>query len=68
MTPRQFQEMWLQLLWYAMAKTGKGCRRPSLKRDGRGERRKDKLVTTKLSRRLMQRSAGRFSYVKPELA
>ena len=59
-----FREHWVQLLWLAMAKTGRGYRRPSMKRDGRGEdRRKDKLVTTKLQRRLARQSTGRFAVV-----
>lgn len=61
---RKFCELWLQLLWMAMSKTGRGYRRPSMRHSGKGaDRRKDKLITTKLIRRLAQRSAGRFAYV-----
>ena len=50
---RVFRDAWISVLWKAMANTGKGYRRHSLRNTGRGEdRRKDKFGTTKLSRRL----------------
>lgn len=62
---QKFREMWLQLLWIAMSKTGRGYRRPSMRHSGKGnDRRKDKLITTKLVRRLAQQGAGRFAYVQ----
>lgn len=60
----KFREHWIQLLWLAMSKTGRGYRRPSMKHSGIGDdRRKDKLITTKLQRRLARYSTGRFSVV-----
>lgn len=52
-----FRAHWVSWLWYAMSKTGKGYRRPSMKRNGRGERRLDKtgLNGSKVARRLMLR-------------
>lgn len=51
-----FREQWVQMLWIAMARTGKGYRRPSLRHSGKGtDRRKDKLTTTRLQRRLALR-------------
>jgi hypothetical protein len=54
----KFRAMWVSMLWQAMAKTGKGYRRHSLRRTGKGDdRREDKkgFGGDKLSRRLMQR-------------
>lgn len=53
---REFCRVWISKLWQAMAKTGKGYRRPSVKRDGKGERRADKVGTTKTSRSLALRA------------
>ena len=48
-----FRTAWIEVLWKAMAKTGNGYKRHSLRNTGRGDdRRKDKFGTTKLSRRL----------------
>jgi hypothetical protein len=63
-TEAQFREVWVSMLWRAMAKTGKGYRRYTLKNQPpkgasgwRGERRPDKngMMSTKLARRLAQR-------------
>jgi hypothetical protein len=54
----EFRAIWISKLWQAMAKTGKGYRRPSLRHTGKGDdRREDKkgFGGDKLSRRLMQR-------------
>jgi len=53
----EFRGIWISKLWQAMAMTGNGYRRPSLRRTGKGERRPDKagMMATKLARRLMQR-------------
>jgi hypothetical protein len=58
----EFRAYWISMLWKAMAKTGRGYRRFTLKNrppagaaEWRGERRADKEGTTKLSRSLMQR-------------
>jgi hypothetical protein len=58
----EFRGLWIQRLWLAMAKTGKGFKRASVRHTGRldvktGERdcRKDKLASTKLMRRLAQK-------------
>ena len=58
---RSFREAWVALLWQAMAKTGKGYARSTLKNrppagasKWRGERRKDKIGTTKFERRMRQ--------------
>jgi hypothetical protein len=57
---RQFCANWITMLWFAMSKTGKGYRRPSLRNSGKGtNRRVDKLGTymsTKLERRLMKKA------------
>jgi hypothetical protein len=57
---REFCQTWISLLSGAMLKTGKGFRMDSPRRvpprgasQWRGERRADKVGTTKLSRRLM---------------
>lgn len=61
---RKFCEFWLQMLWMAMSKTGRGYRRPSMRHSGVGnDRRKDKFITTKVQRRLAQQGAGRFAVV-----
>ena len=59
MPEKKFREMWLATLWQAMSKTGKGYPHSTLKNrppEGaagwRGERRGDKVGTTKLGRRL----------------
>jgi hypothetical protein len=40
-------KLWIELLWTAMQKTGKGYHRPSLKHTGKGvDRRNDKLKET----------------------
>ena len=40
-------KLWIELLWTAMQKTGKGYHRQSLKRTGKGvDRRNDKLKET----------------------
>jgi hypothetical protein len=62
---RTFRERWISTLWQAMAKTGRGYRRPSAAAMRGDERRKDKPGTSKLSRRLARSStpdlrAGRF--------
>lgn len=56
-----FRELWVSRLWLAMAAKAKGYRMHTLKNrppvgaaKWRGERRKDKVGTTKLSRRLMK--------------
>jgi hypothetical protein len=56
---RKWAAMWVSLLWRAMAKTGNGYHRMTLKNQPpkgaarwRGERRKDKPGTTKLTRAL----------------
>jgi hypothetical protein len=65
MSEQKFREHWLQLLWMAMAKTGRGFRKQSLRHSGKGDdRRKDKLITTKLTRRLARQAPGRFAYVQ----
>lgn len=58
-----FREVWISKLWQAMAKTGRGYRRWTLKNQPpegasrwRGERRADKAGTTKVGRFL-----GRFA-------
>lgn len=57
----EFRGLWIQKLWLAMAKTGKGYRRDSLRHTGgltatgEPDRRKDKIGTSKLQRRLMLR-------------
>jgi hypothetical protein len=58
----EFRGVWISKLWQAMAKTGKGYKRATLKNTPpagaskwRGERRPDKVGTTKVERRLMQR-------------
>lgn len=51
---REFCAVWISKLWQAMGKTGKGYRRPSMKRDGKGERRTDKVGASKVSRKLAQ--------------
>lgn len=58
----EFRAYWISLLWRAMAKTGNGYHRFTLKNRPpqgasrwRGERRADKIGTTKLSRALGQR-------------
>lgn len=58
----EFRAYWISLLWRAMSKLARGYRMHTLKNQPpkgasrwRGERRKDKLGTTKLSRRLMCR-------------
>ena len=58
-----FSARWASMLWHAMATTGNGYHRPSLKRDGLGERRKDKVGLTKQARRYAVRypSIGRRS-------
>lgn len=55
----EFRGLWIQKLWLAMAKTGKGYRRATGRytgkqdpKTGEWDRRKDKLGTTKLTRRL----------------
>jgi hypothetical protein len=57
-----FRLEWVSLLWHAMRKTGNGYPRPTMKNQPpagaagwRGERRADKVGTTKLSRRLALR-------------
>lgn len=57
-----FKDFWVAMLWKAMASVGRGYRRWTLKNlppqgasRWRGERRKDKYGTTKLSRRLLMR-------------
>jgi hypothetical protein len=57
---KEFRAVWIAMLWHAMAKTGKGYRRHTLKNrppagasHWRGERRADKVGTTKLSRRMV---------------
>lgn len=54
-----FRMEWVSLLWRTMQKTGNGYHRPTLKNlpprgaaGWRGERRADKVGTTKLMRRL----------------
>jgi hypothetical protein len=62
-----FRAGWLRLLWLTMAKTAKGYRKDPAGRQARpgaakfyGERRADKISTTKLSRFLAnQRSIAR---------
>ena len=61
MPEQLFREMWISRMWMAMFSTGKGYHRSTLKNrppagaaGWRGERRKDKVGTTKLSRRLGQ--------------
>lgn len=61
MPEKKFREMWISKLWQAMAKLGRGYRMWTMKHQPpegasrwRGERRKDKIGTTKLSRRLAQ--------------
>lgn len=60
---REFTRLWTALLWNAMAKTGRGYRRYTLKNQPpkgasrwRGERRSDKVGdrATKIGRRLMK--------------
>ena len=66
-TELDFRTVWISKLWQAMVKTGRGYRRWTLKNQPpagashwRGERRKDKVGTSKLSRRLaLQRSVSR---------
>lgn len=55
----QFRATWVSKLWQAMAKTGEGYARPTTRNlpprgasRWRGERRGDKIGTTKLGRRL----------------
>ena len=55
-----FRTAWIEVLWKAMAKTGKGYHWPTMRRlppkgaaHWREERRADKPGTTKVSRRLM---------------
>jgi hypothetical protein len=44
---RKTMKLWIELLWTAMQKTGKGYHRPSLKHTGKGvDRRNDKLKET----------------------
>ena len=57
-----FRAVWISKLWQAMAKTGNGYRRWTLKNRPplgasrwRGERRLDKVIFAKLLRRLMLR-------------
>ncbi len=57
-----FRERWIAMLWKAMAATGKGYRRDSLRhtgrqmKDGTWDRRADKIEgSTKLSRTLLAR-------------
>lgn len=57
----QFRKIWIHILSMAMLKTGKGFRMDSPKRRPpqgasrwRGERRSDKVGTTKLSRQLLE--------------
>jgi hypothetical protein len=57
-----FRMEWISLLWRTMQKTGNGYHRPTLKNQPpagashwRGERRADKVGTTKLTRRLALR-------------
>lgn len=57
-----FRERWIAMLWRAMAATGKGYRRHSLRhtgrqqKDGTWDRRADKLEgSTKLDRHLLAR-------------
>jgi len=53
MNEREFSVLWVRQLWLAMARTGKGYRRDSGRNTGKGDdRRKDKVGTTKLTRRL----------------
>lgn len=67
MPEAQFRGLWISKLWQAMAKMARGYRKHTLKNQPpagashwRGERRKDKTGTTKLSRRLaLQRSIAR---------
>lgn len=55
----EFRKGWVAVLWQAMAKTGRGYRRHTLKNQPlagashwRGERRADKVGTSKIERRL----------------
>ena len=57
----EFRKIWIHILSMAMLKTGKGFRMDSPKRrqpkgasKWRGERRSDKVGTTKLSRQLLE--------------
>lgn len=51
---RIFRDAWVSVLWKAMAETGKGFHRHSLRHSGRGDdRRPDKIGATKLSRQLL---------------
>lgn len=62
----RFREGWIAMLWHAMARTGEGYRRQSMRRippagasHWRGERRADKLASggrTKLERRLQKKA------------
>lgn len=59
---KEFAQIWIEMLWRAMSATGKGYRYWTLKNQPpegasrwRGERRADKVGTTKLSRSLLQR-------------
>jgi hypothetical protein len=59
-TELQFRQAWISMLSMAMIRTGKGFRLDSPKRNPpkgasrwRGERRADKIGTTKLSRQLL---------------
>lgn len=59
MKESEFRAAWISKLWQVMAKTGRGYRKMTLKNrppagvgDWHGERRADKVGTTKLSRRL----------------
>ena len=58
----EFRAMWVSKLWQAMAGKGEGYARGTLKNlpprgasGWRGDRRPDKIGTTKLGRRLMQK-------------
>jgi hypothetical protein len=67
MPEHEFRAVWISKLWQAMAKMSRGYRKQTLKNQPpagaaawRGERRKDKVGTSKLSRRLaLQRSIAR---------
>jgi hypothetical protein len=67
MLEHEFRAVWISKLWQAMAKMSRGYRKQTLKNQPpagaaawRGERRKDKVGTSKLSRRLaLQRSIAR---------
>jgi hypothetical protein len=67
MPEHEFRAVWISKLWQAMAKMSRGYRKQTLKNQPpagaaawRGERRKDKVGTSKLSRRLaLARSIAR---------